>query len=262
MINTSIGNDRRSKQIIKFLVRHIFCDLDNTLVGSTLSISQKLVKDINNLPKTIGFTICTARGSMESASIIQKLKLKSPQIFENGATVMLPKGIILRQIFLSEKDARGIINSLKIYHVWKKVCVGGKLLDFNRIIDYKKITKIALQDLTQKSVKEINNILMKYSNVYGQISQAANKPGLLTMDISNNKATKRNAINYVLNSLNINSKETIGIGDSWNDISLFNACGLKVATEDAVTEIKKIADIIIPGVDNDGVSHLIAKLID
>lgn len=101
-------------------IKHVFCGLDGTLFGSSLTISPIVVKAINSLPNTIGFSICTARGAKEAFSLIDKLKLYAPQIVENGATVIMPSGTILRQYCLSEKEAFEIIRLLSHYSIWKK----------------------------------------------------------------------------------------------------------------------------------------------
>ena len=44
----------------------------------------------------------------------------------------------------------------------------------------------------------------------------------------------------------------IGLGDGYNDIPLLSVCGFKVAMENAPEELKEIADVIVPIVEQDG----------
>lgn len=154
-----------------------------------------------------------------------------------------------------------IIDFLKGYPIWKKVCIDGQILDFNNNLNYSKVTKIALQDLSEKMHTEISKELSKYSSIYYSKSHAAHKPGFLTMDISNIESTKQEAIHYVIMLLKLKKEETIGIGDSYNDFPLLMACGLKVAMGNSVPELKAIADFVAPPVEEDGVSHTIEKFI-
>ena len=74
-------------------------------------------------------------------------------------------------------------------------------------------------------------------------------------------ATKETAIHEVAQLLRITPQEIISVGDGHNDIPLLMACGLKIAMENAVDELKSIADFIAPSVDEDGVITVIKKFI-
>src|SRR3989338_10338079 len=89
-----------------YMHKHIFCDLDNTLFGKDLKVSEPVIEAINRISDTVGFSICTARGSSEAFPLLEGIKLSGPQILENGATVMDAKGNILRRVFLDENDAK------------------------------------------------------------------------------------------------------------------------------------------------------------
>src|SRR3989339_638691 len=205
--------------------KHVFCDLDGTLFGKDLVVSDRVAGVVNGLGET-GFSICTARGSSEAFPLLDKIRLTSPSILENGATIFSADKQVLRQNFLNEDEVMSIVEILGKYSVWKKICVNGQLHDFGDNVDFGKVTKIALQDLTEDTHSEISKELSKYSDIYYSKSHAAHKPGFLTMDISNAESTKQEAVHYVMQLLGIEKSETIGIGDSYNDFPLLMACGL------------------------------------
>lgn len=143
----------------------------------------------------------------------------------------------------------------------EKVCLNGNLIDFNGISDYTKITKIALQDLTEKMVRQIGKMLNRYHDIFYSRSQAANKSSSFTMDISNIHATKNKAIKYIINSLRIPKAEVMAIGDNFNDLSLFTACGVKIAMSNAVAELKRKADFEAPNINHDGVAYILNNML-
>jgi hypothetical protein len=53
----------------------------------------------------------------------------------------------------------------------------------------------------------------------------------------------------------------IGIGDNFNDIPLLNACGYKVAMENAPDEVKQIADEVIPSFNTEGVAVFVEGIL-
>jgi hydroxymethylpyrimidine pyrophosphatase-like HAD family hydrolase len=62
--------------------------------------------------------------------------------------------------------------------------------------------------------------------------------------------------------LNVKREEIVGVGDSYNDFPLLEAAGLKIAMENGHSEIKEIADFVVPSHENDGVAYLIDRLLE
>lgn len=79
--------------------------------------------------------------------------------------------------------------------------------------------------------------------------------------ITHKEASKRRAVKKLADLLNISLSEIICVGDGLNDVPLLNTCGFKVAMGNAADDLKKIADYIAPGVEEDGVAHIIEKFI-
>jgi len=74
-------------------------------------------------------------------------------------------------------------------------------------------------------------------------------------------ANKNAAVLKVAKMLGISTTEIIGIGDGYNDFPLLEACGYKVATENANENLKAIADLIIPSYQNNGVQNFIKNFL-
>lgn len=55
--------------------------------------------------------------------------------------------------------------------------------------------------------------------------------------------------------------ETMGIGDSGNDVALLRACGLKIAVANAVPELKQEADYITESNNDDGAALAIEEFV-
>lgn len=71
---------------------------------------------------------------------------------------------------------------------------------------------------------------------------------------------KGQAIQKVVNYLNMQMKDTIAFGDSMNDYEMLQVCHLGVAMANACQELKEKADIICESVENDGVYHEMERL--
>lgn len=71
--------------------------------------------------------------------------------------------------------------------------------------------------------------------------------------------TKGSAILAVLAHLNRPAADAIGIGDSWNDVEMFEVCGSGIAMGNADAELKAIADEVTEPIAHDGVARAFAR---
>lgn len=78
-------------------------------------------------------------------------------------------------------------------------------------------------------------------------------PGGSNGEIGMRGITKGSAIEAVLDHLGMDRSVAIGIGDSWNDVEMFQVCGTGIAMGNAVPELRALADEVTTSVRADGV---------
>ena len=82
------------------------------------------------------------------------------------------------------------------------------------------------------------------------------------VNISYAQNTKGDAVKKVLEHLNINKENALAIGDSEDDISMFESVGTSIAMGNAKTAlVKEKATIVTETIDDHGVSTIIANLV-
>ena len=75
----------------------------------------------------------------------------------------------------------------------------------------------------------------------------------------NKSAGKMQALRQLADMLNIQLSENMAFGDDLNDIEMLTGCGYGVAVENAVPEVKQVADSICESNDDDGVAKYIEQ---
>lgn len=127
------------------------------------------------------------------------------------------------------------------------ICDENKSIFDSIIRKIKKISNIRILDvchMTRKTIKQgTEDINIEY--YYTEISQK---------DVD-----KWNAIEYLIDKLNIKKEEVIAIGDNINDKEMIINAGLGIAMGQSMPEIKKVADYITENNDNEGVKKAIEK---
>ena len=71
-----------------------------------------------------------------------------------------------------------------------------------------------------------------------------------------------NSINDNFDNQVISKEDIIAIGDSMIDIDMIQYAHLGIAVDNAMEEVKKVADRIIASNDEDGPAHLIETIIN
>ncbi|SDO28846.1 hypothetical protein SAMN04487848_0210 [Microbacterium sp. ru370.1] len=85
-------------------------------------------------------------------------------------------------------------------------------------------------------------------------------PGGSNGEIGQSGVTKGSAISEVLAHLDLSAADAIGIGDSWNDVEMFEVVGTPVAMGNAVPELQHLAGRVTTSVLDDGVHNAFAEL--
>ena len=70
----------------------------------------------------------------------------------------------------------------------------------------------------------------------------------------------RNPIVPLARHLGLERRQILAFGDGLNDISMIRAAGFSVAMGNAIDELKREADRIAPGNDEDGVAQVLEAL--
>lgn len=78
-------------------------------------------------------------------------------------------------------------------------------------------------------------------------------PGGSNGEIGMGGTTKGSAIEAVLDHLGLDRSVAIGVGDSWNDVEMFQVCGTGIAMGNAAPELQALADETTTSVREDGV---------
>lgn len=129
-----------------------------------------------------------------------------------------------------------------------------KFLDNNKNNIYKIELYFKTIKAAKEAIKEINSMNLK-ANANLQINHDK-----YIVEITHQDINKLESIKLIANKNNISLEEVISFGDGHNDIELLKKSGLGIATENAVKEVKKIADDITLDYNNKGVETYLKKI--
>ena len=242
-------------------------DVDGTTIEnrSDAMPSQKVKENIIKAHSKIKIGLATSRPFWHVKHIIEDLRINAPCIIVGGAQIYEPQSKkIVWEKLIESNDLKAIFEIAKSMEI-KIVDDGeGKFKNNQKINinDYKEKGPLQfwIPELNANTAEQFINELSKISTI-AALKVPSWIPGKIDVIISHALATKQHGIIEVAKLLNISTKDIIGVGDGYNDFPLLMACGLKIAMGNANAELKKIADFIVPSVEDDGVATVIEKFI-
>jgi hypothetical protein len=209
------------------------------------------------------FSLATGRPYSLVKNIVDHLGIIGPSIVDNGAVIIdSNNGSVLWEALLPNDRANTILKLSRSYPLVLTSTDTAILQNPKVIPAYSKVRKVSIHNITfdkaKKLIEEVTNELKDVTTI-----QASSYEGIHLTDVyfSASNATKQHAVVELLKILGITREEAIGVGDGYNDFSLLMACGFKIAMENAVDELKNIADFIAPSVDDDGIVDILEKYI-
>jgi len=243
-------------------------DLDGTLLNLDKNVSEYSISILEKCKKKgIKIAFATARSKKSVERIVNLIK-PDFLILNGGGLVINKDEKIMYKKILSIKTSNGIINKLsKIknngyitietinnYYVnynnpaWHSDYLHGIYCDFSKPLlqkSYKITAELKNDEIINEIKKEYKDVnILKFSdlNSYGFFHK---------------KASKLLAIETIIKKEKMQMENIISFGDDYNDIEMIEKCGIGIAMENGINEIKKIAKYICGSNNNDGVANWI-----
>lgn len=123
--------------------------------------------------------------------------------------------------------------------------------------DGQPIYKVLFMCSSTVELQEPRRILEKDLNF---CIQDTDKYGIINGELINRKFNKGTAIQKVCDYLGASLDDTIGFGDSMNDLEMIETVKIGVCMDNGSPTLKELSDMICPSVSNDGLMHAFKKL--
>ena len=261
----------------------IAVDLDGTLLDDNKEISKETIASIKEAANDgLYFVFSSGRPIITQMRFYNRIGINMPMIACNGAVIAYPdyNNIIINEYF--NKDilidlVNYLNNKNKSFIAWsnnglycnkvnkyttsyhdacKHANVEIKVIkDYNKFYDLliNKMIVIDESDNIQIFLKDVKEDIRNKCNYFTSQSYF--------LEFVPSGIDKGIAIEKLAKYLDIKKEEIIAIGDGFNDLSMFEHAGLKVAMENASEYVKSQSNYITSNNNNNGVKEVIDKFV-
>jgi len=234
---------------MKMRIKAIATDLDGTLVdekNEIASVAVEAVRRAERLGKPV--IMATARPVEHIEDFIRRYDLNTsgPMIAENGGIVKdrgTGKELILGSIEKAEKAYEAVKSRIRGLEIFPSP---------DSPYYVQRRTDVQLKGDTE-ALKGVLQI-MANGKLDADVTYAPliSQPGQFLIFIKDPRADKGSGLKAAAKMLRISTRGVASVGDSANDLRMFEASGFSIAVENADDELKEKADLVVKGVYGEG----------
>lgn len=267
-------------------MKTVFIDIDGTLRNSFRKVSTKTKETIKKVKeKGVNCYLATGRPRWKTREIALEAGLGEYIISTTGSDIYNFKtDEVIFQQNMDKSAIQKVFELVKKHSALIKFQAGfdiitnkrtkpshnyRKLLPENMddFLDNTIITQVLVEDEDIEKVRFLKKEISKIPNIkITNHTKALTDPNIIWrgeenayIDINSPNISKGNAIKLLCKKLNIDLKDVICIGDSMNDLSMFEVAGKSVVMENANDKVKAYADVITSSNDDDGVAKFLEE---
>lgn len=281
------------------MIKLVVSDLDGTLLNDDGNVSEENIKAIADLSKFgIQFLICSGRAYWEIENIIDDCGIRSTSICLNGSDMRDENGNSILNHYLDKKYVDWIHQlsceqkCVCLYHCLDRtyLTISRKQLEeyFIRYVMGKEhlnlfeakekykgyyihdygLCDISIDEIKKKKVVKTEFIFLdeqQYEYLFDSLSKydlnvTSGCEEINNIEITNSKASKGYMLKEFCKLNNYLKHEVMVIGDSFNDLSMFDMFEYSVAVMNAPDEVKQHAKYITSSNNDHGVAMILRKL--
>ena len=243
------------------MIRALVIDLDGTLINRSERISPRVAQAVVAVSGKIPVSIATGREPAHAMKFAGQLGLTGPQVCDGGATILDPvSGETLWRVPLRPGHAQLIVERLD----WMAAAFiathpEGSLTSVAQVPHW-NLTRVSALDLAEETADALVSTLgaipdLRLVKVYLPYN------GMWAVDFTHGSVDKATAVLKLGEMIGVHPSRMAAAGDSYNDLPLLKACGLRIAMGDAPEELKAIAHYVAPSAEEDGLAVAIEEFL-
>ena len=264
------------------MIKLILCDLDGTLFDKNKNISDGNIKAIRSLKET-KFVVATGRPISGAMSVASTLGLDSPgnyTVCYNGALIVENKtlkpiykrtipGSFVKKAFKAGMefgtnfhaflaDGTLVTNEKNPYTAVEERLnhLDAKVIDVTKIDDNEQFLKCMLVGDKELLDHVMENVPQEFLEETNMVRSAG-----IYLEFLNKECNKGYSLLFLQEYLNLETSETMAIGDAHNDKYMLEVAGTAVAMKNSFPCLFEVATFVTDDNESSGVAKAIARVI-
>ena len=242
-------------------IKALALDLDGTVLGADERFSPDVAEAVRQAADVIHVSLVTGRESESLLPFARELGLTAPQVGDNGALILDPaSGETVWSAPMPIETAMPAVGLIvESGYMFMATHETGVVYDPENL-DSRELTRVTAFDLTEE---DADSLVSWASRHEGLDAVKAYLPynRLWSVNFTRSGVNKGTGLRALCSLLNIEPSEFAAVGDSFNDIPMFEVAGLPIAMGGAPSELLKLAHHKVGSVEQDGLVEAIERYV-
>ena len=238
-------------------IRAAALDLDGTIIGPDERVTPAVRDAVARLSARVPVFIATGREPQDVFEYARQLGLTGPQLSDGGAAILDP--VERRHVWSANlgpelaSEVLGLVGELNSNFV----ATHGRGT-FRRTSDLpdRDIVRISALDLSREAADALTKRFQDHPRMTVILASLPYN-GLWAVDFTLKGVNKGSGIARMGEMLGVDPSTMACVGDSYNDLPMFAACGMAIAMGGSPEDIRSAAAITVPPVEEDGLAYAI-----
>ena len=252
-------------------------DMDGTLLNDEKEIPQENREMIEKLAdEGVSFILASGRPYQSLAPYTKELEVYLPLISANGSMV---KCSLTEKTYhkcnLPLNKAQEIVNyglkndyGVSVYYDGEILTSSPEMAEGHLELEGIKPQVVKDLKLSKPPIKIIYyGLEEKIDQAYSFLGDEYKNKLYITrsdeeyLEVMNLEVSKGQALEYMMEKMNVKAEEVIAIGNNFNDVAMFEVAGVAVAMGNSPQGVKDKADFITKSNQDNGVAHALRKIV-
>lgn len=239
-------------------IKLIAIDLDGTLLNKEHAITSETLHILQQaVAQGVYVVACTGRGISRIRPHSALMQLNQPIIAANGADIYYDAKQEGEKAYIEQATAERIFKVIQEIHIpfWGFTDEGEFIDGVPNEQEMARCLKIGVQSEKSDLLKAFYEQTKDFNGIELTSSAATN------YEINQQGISKAYGVQKLCEYLGITLQEVMCLGDSANDLALFQVAGFPVAMQNAIPALKEIAHAMTTSNDDEGVARAIKSYV-
>lgn len=269
-------------------IKLIVSDIDGTIVSNKNEVgdlTKQLVKKLKN--KNILLSFASQRVHSSIVPIAEELDVSIPFISLNGSLIQDRENkIILNRSVIDRKYVEKALRLAEKYYLKIALCYNDRIVytednsvvkdfmtrfgtTYSLVDSYEEyldnVLEIIMTGNDRNNMREVQRKMRLPFGMYLKVKyfRSQSFQGVYNIEITRKGISKNTGLKILSKHLKLKKEEVMVFGDWYNDKDLFEFGGTNIALDNAVDELKDMADYITDkSNEDDGIGHFLQKFYD